>query len=574
MEYFRKMVVKTVSKPNPKRAVVTFLMVALFSMLLFPCLSAADSQTATWSMSGTALTVSGAAETGAAADKLPAGAADGIHTIVLGPDVTTISKDAFADFGSLDVVEVQGTVSSIGQGAFANCRRLRQYGFAEGLAVINAYAFMGCSSLFVPEKALPSTVTTIGQSAFDHCMALDLETLPAPAHGLTMGTGAFAYTNLASLHEIAAVNYTAETMTEETMRRPTTKEGIPPKCFEGSGLTGITIHNQTIGQEAFSSCKDLERVSMVEAENIGWRAFANDENLTIKGMPENLKYLGGGVFYGDPKVSADRMPYSMATNWMADNFLGAGWDLTVEIYVQNDAMTQYNLWKTQVIPSHALWLTYLDTSGETPVLTITDEGANAALDGAEIEAVYQGPPEVYGEAELSPLPDPFDYKLRHDPVATKRINTATEPVTVKIYYDRIEAAFSATVPTAFTIYTDGQNNVTTADDAKIINYSNRKLQVTNVSMEPANGWTIKDDTTYDPSKDKVDMKNLSMTINGETTIETEPYITYDAANWPIIPESRTEDGEALVLPYTAKVSPQSGRLNEIPAYVTFRLALS
>lgn len=551
---------------------------ALAALLVMPIMmttepSAADTAMARWSLSGTTLTVTGAIETGNTSELLSADLWDNVQTVVLGPDITTISPDAFYGLNNLTSVEIQGTVTSIGSGAFSGCKNLRQYGFSEGLTSIGDYAFSGCSALFIADKTLPSTVSSIGLSAFDHCSSLDLESLPSPAAGLVLGTGAFAYSGLASLHEVAEVRTISETMTEETMRKPTIKEGIPPKCFEGSGLTNITIHNATIGQEAFSFCKGLERISMVEAQNIGWRAFACDDLLTIRGMPETLKYLGGGAFYGCKKVSADRLPSTMASDWGADNFLGTGWDVIVEIYVQNDAMTQYNLWDTRTINTHALWLTTLDTSGETPVITITDEGANAALDGKEIEEVYQGAPETYDAEVLAPLPDLFDYKLRHDPMISQRINTATEPVTIKIYYDRIEAVFSATVPTAFTLYQDEMGVVTTGDNAKIINFSNRKLQVTDVSMTPAEGWTIKDNDTYDPTQDKMDEKNLSMTINGESTLDVEPYITYNADNWPLIMEDRTQNGEALDLSYTAKVSPQSKAIKEVPAHVTFRLKL-
>jgi hypothetical protein len=90
--------------------------------------------------------------------------------VVVGDGVTSIGKDAFADFTELNILTIGRDVKRIGDGAFNCCPWLTDVVFPDGLTTIGAnafsYAFVGdeyCD--FVP-LTIPATVTSIGACAF------------------------------------------------------------------------------------------------------------------------------------------------------------------------------------------------------------------------------------------------------------------------------------------------------------------------------------------------------------------------------------------------------------------------
>lgn len=90
--------------------------------------------------------------------------------VVVDDGVTSIGKDAFADFTELNILTIGRDVKRIGDGAFNCCPWLTDVVFPDGLTTIGAnafsYAFVGdeyCD--FVP-LTIPATVTSIGACAF------------------------------------------------------------------------------------------------------------------------------------------------------------------------------------------------------------------------------------------------------------------------------------------------------------------------------------------------------------------------------------------------------------------------
>lgn len=73
------------------------------------------------------------------------------------------------------------------------------------------------------------------------------------------------------------------------------------------------------------------------------------------------------------------------------------------------------------------------------------------------------------------------------------------------------APFKVTVPSVLPIWVDSDNNVTVATNAKINNLSDGPIEVTNVSVESQNGWTIVPFGT-DFTKVPVDTKQYGMTM--------------------------------------------------------------
>ena len=157
------------------------------------------------------------------------------------PDgVTSIGEGAFADCSSLTSVTIPDGVTSIGIEAFAYCSSLTSVTIGNSVTSIGESAFVGCSSL--TSVTIPDGVTSIGSSAFEECSSLTSVTIP---DGVTSIEGfAFAY------------------------------------C---SSLTSVTIPDGVtwIGYFAFKDCGSLTNITIPESvESFGDRAFSGCSSLT------------------------------------------------------------------------------------------------------------------------------------------------------------------------------------------------------------------------------------------------------------------------------------------------------
>ena len=94
------------------------------------------------------------------------------------------SGEVAGGFGSLlglndqpiEVIEISEGVTSIGREAFQNFRSLETVLFPESLKVIDNNAFSNCSSLRT--MSFPETLETIGNQTFTHCKSLTSVTIP------------------------------------------------------------------------------------------------------------------------------------------------------------------------------------------------------------------------------------------------------------------------------------------------------------------------------------------------------------------------------------------------------------
>ena len=77
-------------------------------------------------------------------------------TLVLGCDFSSIPTD--------------GSVTSIGDYAFANCIWLKSIAIPNGVTRIGAYAFVGCTGL--TSITIPKSARSIGYGAFEYCHGL------------------------------------------------------------------------------------------------------------------------------------------------------------------------------------------------------------------------------------------------------------------------------------------------------------------------------------------------------------------------------------------------------------------
>ena len=156
-----------------------------------------------------------------------------ISSIVLQNGFTSIDDEAFKDCTNLESITIPSTVRSIGYSAFDSCK-LTKVTIPDGVRKINIKTFFRCTAL--KSVTIPDSVTEIDQKAFEGCEALPSITLPP---------------NLTKiLNQVFYKCYSLKTVT------------IPSKVT-------------SIGNMAFASCSSLKIVILNNSANlvISYTAF-------------------------------------------------------------------------------------------------------------------------------------------------------------------------------------------------------------------------------------------------------------------------------------------------------------
>jgi len=132
-----------------------------------------------------------------------------------GVTVTAIGDNAFAG-KPITSIQIPSTVTSVGASAFENCTRLYSVSLPSSVSTIGARAFAGCSVLMRIE--LPAGVVVLGASAFERCYTLEAVYLPATL--ASIGDRAFRYCPAITLYlpdQSAALNYAKENSMKYTI---------------------------------------------------------------------------------------------------------------------------------------------------------------------------------------------------------------------------------------------------------------------------------------------------------------------------------------------------------------------
>ena len=221
----------------------------------------------------------------------------GCKTSVIPTDgsVTSIGNGAFRGCSELTSVNISDSVNAIGNGAFAGCSGLTSITIPASVTSIGEEAFHGCSGL--TSITIPDSVTSIGSGAFDGCSELTAISLPNSV--TSIGDCAFFECN--NLFSIVI---------------PDSVLSIGDNAFKYSGLTTINIGRNVsnIGNWAFSNCSRLASVTFVDGSqltSIGDHAFSWCEKLTSINIPEGVTSIGDDAFCGCSGLSSIIIPSSI-----------------------------------------------------------------------------------------------------------------------------------------------------------------------------------------------------------------------------------------------------------------------
>ena len=232
-----------------------------------------------------------------------------------------IAGDSFRKRSDLTALTCRGSVTRIGDRAFAECANLRQLTLKAPLQTIGAGAFLRCTKL--EHVMLPNTVEQLGEQAFLDCFALktaviservtelpqqlfsrcrSLDMLRIPA-GITR-IGAEAFRGCSSIARFALPAQVSR-MDPRTfsgckglqeIRLPAQLQTVPDACFIGcTALTRVVFGPELryIEEQAFRRCISLRSAELPYGLlKIGERAFADCEELRILRIPETVLVIG------------------------------------------------------------------------------------------------------------------------------------------------------------------------------------------------------------------------------------------------------------------------------------------
>ena len=250
-----------------------------------------------------------------------------LSEIVISSSVTSVGKGAFSYCDSLSEIVIPSSVTSIGKSAFYGCSSLKYISIPKSVFGLNGNPFGGwngkleCLSpnfvydddvLFNKDKSkiisfrnqniksyvIPSSVTSIGDSAFSGCRSLSEIVIPSSVTSI----GDSAFENCRSLSEIVI---------------PSSVSSIGRSAFWScSYLSEIVIPSSvtSIGDNAFGGCPSLSEIVIPSSvTSIGKGAFSHCDSLSEIVIPSSVTSIGDGAFSWCRSLSEIVIPSSVTS---------------------------------------------------------------------------------------------------------------------------------------------------------------------------------------------------------------------------------------------------------------------
>ena len=197
-----------------------------------------------------------------------------ISSVQIPNTVTFIGESAFIGCQQLTSVTIPGSVLRIGKGAFGRCSNLKEIIVDESNA---SYASNGgilydkdmttlicCPGGMASATNIPSSVTSIDEEAFAHCINLSSVNIP---------------------HSVKSLPLRA--------------------FFNCSSLAYINIDSVTdIRSQVFSNCTKLSSISMNSVSTIGDEVFYSCISLESISIPRTITKIGDYAFYDCPSIKS------------------------------------------------------------------------------------------------------------------------------------------------------------------------------------------------------------------------------------------------------------------------------
>ena len=248
-----------------------------------------------------------------------------LSDIVIPTSITSIGNRAFNGCSSLSDIVIPSSVTSIGDCAFLGCSSLKYISIPKSVICLNGNPIadwdgkLECLSpnfiyeddvLFNKDKSIiisfrnqsvesyviPSSVTSIGNSAFSCCSSLSEVVIPSSVNSI----GNSAFSCCSSLSKVVI---------------PTSVTSIGHNVFQGcSSLSEIVIPSSvtSIGNSAFSGCSSLSKIVIpTSVTSIGDWTFSGCSSLSEIVIPSSVTCIGDDAFHGCRSLSKIVIPSSV-----------------------------------------------------------------------------------------------------------------------------------------------------------------------------------------------------------------------------------------------------------------------
>ena len=238
-----------------------------------------------------------------------AGGAVAIPSVVNGISVTSIGWSAFANRASITSVTIPNSVTSIEEGAFGACTSLTSVTIPNSVTSIGNWAFNSCTSLTSIE-VVPNnpTYTSVGGILYDknqttliHCPEGKSGSVTIPSSVTSIGN--WAFNSCTSLTSITI---------------PNSVTSIGDGAFQScTSLTSITIPSSvtSIGESAFYGCTSLTSLTIPNGVvSILGTTFAYCTSLTSLTIPNSVTSIGMEAFIGCTSLASISLPPALATD--------------------------------------------------------------------------------------------------------------------------------------------------------------------------------------------------------------------------------------------------------------------
>lgn len=221
-----------------------------------------------------------------------------IPATIDGYTVVSIGDYAFTECLVYNV-EIPVGINQIGERAFNDCRELQTVTLPNTITSIGEEAFRGCNKL--ASVSIPTSVKEIGQEAFQDCFKITEITIPSST--ISIGKAPFfgCYSLKTIIVEKGNKVYDSRNNCNAIIKTSTNE------LIQGCDATIMPQDIRSIGYGAFARCKQFTDLSFSNTlKSIGGHAFFDCGNLKSIKIPSSVESIGNNdnPFYGCERLES------------------------------------------------------------------------------------------------------------------------------------------------------------------------------------------------------------------------------------------------------------------------------